>query len=343
MTMSNSHAAAAGIADGPGFPPLVCPDHREPLVRGADRLRCPRGHEFAIFRGIPRIIVSDGFYTDAFGIQWNQYKLTQLDSYTGTTISRDRLRRCLGETVWSALDSPTPIDILEAGCGAGRFTENLLAKQAAVVTSIDLSLAVEANQDTCPQSERHRILQCDITRLPFAPGSYDVVVCLGVIQHTPEPEATIRQLYAQVKPGGWLVIDHYRPSIAHYTKVGAFLIRPLLKRLSPAKGMAVTEHLTKFFFPAHKAVNRWPVLQMALSRISPLLTYYRTYPQLDDRLQYEWALLDTHDSLTDFHKKLRTPAQVRSTLSGLSADNIWVAIGGNGVEARCRKPEVVRA
>ena len=41
-------------------------------------------------------------------------------------------------------------------------------------------------------------------------------------------------------------------------------------------------------------------MQIALSRISPLLTYYHAYPELNDQLQYEWALLDTHDHLTDF-------------------------------------------
>jgi len=228
--------------------------------------------------------------------------------------------------------------VLETGCGAGRFTERLLEKPGAFVTSTDLSSAVRANQANCPQSDRHRVVQCDINALPFLPGSYDIVVCLGVIQHTPDPEGTIERLYAQVKRGGWFVMDHYRKSLAHYTKVGTTLLRPLLKRLSARRGMAATEKLTKVLFPLHRAVKSNRLAQILLSRFSPLLTYYHTYPQLDDRLQYEWALLDTHDSLTDFYKRLRSPAQIINTLSRLGARAIWVANGGNGIEARCQKP-----
>jgi len=38
--------------------------------------------------------------------------------------------------------------------------------------------------------------------------------------------------------------------------------------------------------------------------------------------------------LTDYYKHLRTPEQIRKTLEGLKAKNIWINIGGNGVEAR---------
>jgi hypothetical protein len=77
---------------------------------------------------------------------------------------------------------------------------------------------------------------------------------------------------------------------------------------------------------------------MLLSRISPLITYYSTYPMLSDELQYEWAKLDTHDSLTDYYKHLRTRGQIQRTLQDLGATDICVERGGNGVEARCRRP-----
>jgi hypothetical protein len=79
-------------------------------------------------------------------------------------------------------------------------------------------------------------------------------------------------------------------------------------------------------------------MQMMLSRFSPLLTYYHALPQLSDALQYEWAELDTHDSLTDYYKRLRSPRSITSTLRALAAEQIWVNRGGNGVEARCQKP-----
>lgn len=320
------------------WPALVCPTDRLPLDDRGDALVCASGHRYATRLGIPRIVASESGYADAFGAQWNKYRLTQLDSYTGVTISEERLRRCLGEVLWSRLDEAEPLTILETGCGAGRFTEVLLRKRAAYVASTDLSVAVEANQVNFPETDRHRIVQCDIWALPFAPASYDVVLCLGVIQHTPQPETTIAKLYEQLKPGGWLVIDHYTPSFSQYTKFTANLLRPILKRLAPERGTAATETLTKLFFPLHRAVRHVPLGQQILSRVSPLLTFYHAYPQLDHQLQYEWALLDTHDSLTDHYKHLRTGPQIHAVLVELGAGEIWVARGGNGIEARCRKP-----
>ena len=55
-------------------------------------------------------------------------------------------------------------------------------------------------------------------------------------------------------------------------------------------------------------------------------------------MQYEWAELDTHDSLTDYYKHLRSPRAIAATLAELHAGSVWVAKGGNGVEARCQKP-----
>ncbi len=323
----------------PAFPPLVCPlDHATLTPSGDDALACASGHRYAVRGEIPRLLRNETTYADAFGEQWKLYRITQLDSYTKTDISRERLRRCLGEALWRELHGTRRVEILECGCGAGRFTEVLMQLPAVGLTSTDLSSAVEPNKVNCPLTERHRIIQCDINQLPFQPAQYAIVICLGVIQHTRDSERTIEDLYAQVKPGGWLIIDHYRPSIAYYTKLSEWLLRPILKRVSPARGLAVTKALTRVFFPLHRAVRHFKPGQMVLSRVSPLLTYYHLFPQLSDRLQYEWAELDTHDSLTDYYKHLRTVASIRGTLQRLGSQDIWAAQGGNGVEARCRKP-----
>ena len=326
-------------ASNSSFPPIVCPIDHSSLQNVADgELRCSSGHRFGVRRDIPRLLGSENNYADAFGEQWIEYRVTQLDSYTRTDISKDRLRRCLGESLWKSLQGQGRVEILESGCGAGRFTEVLLQLPAASVTSTDLSSAVEPNKANCPLSERHRILQCDINQLPFQAEQYDIVVCLGVIQHTKDPERTMEDLYKQVKPGGWLVIDHYTQTLSYYTKLSEWLLRPILKRVSPSRGLSVTKALTKAFFPLHRAVKNAKPLQMLVSRFSPLLTYYHLFPQLNDRLQYEWAELDTHDSLTDYYKHLRSPRSVKSTLQALGSRNVWVQKGGNGVEARCQKP-----
>jgi SAM-dependent methyltransferase len=319
-----------------GWPGVVCPQDHEPLNAESDHLACARGHRWRIVSGIPRTVPGGGNYADAFGLQWNTYRRTQLDSYTGLPLSRDRARRCAGEACWSLLSRSRRTDVLEVGCGAGRFTEVLLAT-GAHVTSVDLSSAVEANQENFPQNDRHRILQANVLELPFREQQYDVVFCLGVIQHTPDPGQTIEKLYAQVKPGGWLVIDHYTRNLSWYTKT-APLFRMAMKRMPPEQAMRWSRGLVTVFFPLHRAARHSRVGHALVSRISPVLSYYHTLPLSDD-LQRQWALLDTHDSLTDWYKHFRSRDQIRSTLERLGATETWCEYGGNGVEARGRRPE----
>ena len=276
--------------------------------------------------------VPSGSYASLFGDQWKVYKKTQLDSYSGVPITETRLNRCLGPELQS-LQGKT---VLEAGCGAGRFTEVLLKKGATLV-SADLSDAVEVNQENFPQNDTHLVIQADINNMPFADESFDVVICLGVIQHTPDSDKTIEDLYKLVKKGGTLVIDHYTYTKSNYLRL-APLYRMRLKKMAAAQTIPYTEKLVNKYLPWHKRFANNKLMSMVLNRISPVITYYRAFPQLNDKQQEEWALLDTHDSLTDWHKNFRNKPQMQSLLSKLGAAEIWCEYGGNGVEARCKKP-----
>jgi SAM-dependent methyltransferase len=228
--------------------------------------------------------------------------------------------------------------VLECGCGAGRFTEILLAR-GADVTSIDLSSAVETNARLFPISDRHRVAQADILALPVSEQHFDVVLCIGVIQHTPSPERTMKELCRFVKPGGSLVIDHYARSWRRYTTT-APMVREVLKRLPAATSLRITVWLVGAFLPLHKRFAKKRLLNSLLSRISPIRCYYVEYPQLSDDLQREFALLDTHDSLTDWYKHLRSVRSIQHALAQLGLVNVWCAAGGNGIEARAQRPRV---
>jgi len=288
----------------------------------------------SVVGGIPRFVV-DGTYAESFGSQWRRFPRTQLDSYTGLPLSRDRIQRCMGDRLFESLAGK---DVLEAGCGAGRFTE-ILMDAGAYVTSVDLSSAVDANAVNFPVGDQHRIAQADIMDLPFHPGQFDVVVCLGVIQHTPNSEATIQRLYDQVKPAGWLVIDHYRREIGRWTSIQP-LYRAWLKRKPEPRQWEMVERMVDLFLPMHRQLRSIYPLWFILCRVSPLVTYYRSRPELPDPLQREFAILDTHDSLTDWHKHLRTREEIASALHGLDAEEIACWAGGNGIEGRCRKPSL---
>jgi hypothetical protein len=113
-----------------------------------------------------------------------------------------------------------------------------------------------------------------------------------------------------------------------------------MRRLPPEKGILWTEGLTNVFLPLHKKVRKFRFLQMMLSRVSPVLSYYQAFPQLGDKLQKEWAFLDTHDSLTCWYQRFRTSGQIARTLFQLGLTDIYCAAGGNGVEARGRRPSM---
>jgi len=326
------------------WPSYVDPKNGEKLIKTQlsnkkSYLKSKTGNFYPIVKGIPRIIKNFNNYTFAFGDQWKLWRKTQLDSYTGTNITRKRIYRCLGKSTLNRLkNSQVPIYVLEVGCGAGRFTEILLNFPLIRLTSIDLSSAVDANNLNFPQNKRHRIIQADIINCPFKPMQYDMVICLGVIQHTPNPEVTIQKLYQQLKPGGDLIIDHYTWDVSRVTKITSNILRPLIKRLSSKNRINCIKYLVNFFFPLHKLIKKIPILQKILSRISPILTYFHVYPELSDKLQKEWTLLDTHDSLTDWYKHLRTSKQIEKTLQNIKSKSIKVWLGGNGIEARCKRP-----
>jgi SAM-dependent methyltransferase len=313
-------------------PRWVCPAHGTPLTNTGVALQCQYGDIFPVRSGIPRFI-EGRTYADHFGVQWKTFARTQLDSFTGTHITRDRIRRVLGEALWQSLEG---LSVLECGCGAGRFTEILLDRGARV-TSVDLSTAVEANAETFPIDGAHRVAQADIMHLPFEPLSYDLVLCLGVIQHTPSPEQTIEALYRFVAPGGTLAIDHYAHSLRRYTTTN-LLFREWMKRLPTDRAMLATRRLVDVFLPIHKRFAHNRMMTSLLSRISPIRSYHTQYPELSDDMQREWSLLDTHDSLTDWYKHLRTRRQIRRALERLGLADIWCEYGGNGVEARGKRP-----
>lgn len=314
------------------WPAWHCPVHQTPLSDEGDNLVCIHGERFPRRDGIPRFVPKSN-YADAFGAQWRRYRLTQLDSYTKTPLSRDRARRCIGEALWTQLAGK---QVLECGCGAGRFTEVLLNQGAAVV-SLDLSDAVDANQENFPQNDTHCIAQADILQLPFAPQQFDVVFCLGVLQYTANPELALASLYSQVKPGGTLVVDIYTHRLSWYTKTSS-LLRHYLRRLPPDEGLKWTEWLVDTFLPLHKIARHFYPAQVVISRFSPVFSYYHAYPNFSDDLQREWALLDTHNALTGWYRHERTQKQFAQLLQQLGLQDMWCAYGGNGVEGRGKRP-----
>lgn len=313
---------------------VVCLEHGSRFSQANNNaLICENLCRIPIIRGIPRFVSEDN-YAAGFGLQWNQFAKTQLDSHTHTTISRDRLTHALG----GKLDVLADKSVLEVGCGAGRFTEVMLAA-GAQVTACDLSLAVEANYANCGAASNYFVCQADVRKLPVKPNSFDFVICLGVVQHTPSPEETIAALARCVKPEGMLVLDHYGPD--YPVTFSRRWLRSLLLRLPPARAKSLALALARALLPLHKLGwsqkrGRWR-LRKQLQKFSPLVDYYDAYPQLGEKILAEWSLLDTHDTLTDYYKHLRSVEEIENCLAACGLVDLEVEYAGNGVEARARK------
>jgi len=313
-----------------------------PTAEDSAALACGKGCRVPVERGIPRFTASES-YAAGFGLQWTAHPRTQLDSATGTRISRDRLSRCLG-----GLDAVAGRSVLEVGCGAGRFTEVLLDAGARVV-ACDLSRAVEANHANFRGRAGYFVCQADLMRLPVAPESFDVVVALGVLQHVPRPEAAIAALVAALRPGGRIALDHYAvpPGAGRAWRIAAALsprglLRHVLLRLPPRPAQAAAAGLTRGLLPIHRALwRRGPVVDRVrrlFRHVSPVVDHYDRLPELSREQLAEWAVLDTHDALTDRYKHLRTADEVRAMMATAGLVESEVAYAGNGVEARARKP-----
>jgi SAM-dependent methyltransferase len=294
------------------------------------------GTRYPIVNGIPRFVAQDN-YAQAFGKQWNRFPKTQLDSHTGLRLSEDRLARCMR----GCLPGVRGKLVLEAGSGAGRFTEILL-KHGAVVHSFDYSNAVEANAENNGHHPDLTLVQADIRHIPFPKATYDYVVCLGVLQHTPDPEESIRCLWEMIKPGGAIVIDHYRWKLRNYMPpplgVAGLVYRWIILRLPAGKQLPVVKRIFDFWFPVIWLFRGSRAAQFLLSRLTPIVMYYPHFGLHDRNMYYEWMLLDTHDAMTDTYKHRRTAKQIRNLLEAMGGKDVAATHGGNGVEAFCRKP-----
>jgi hypothetical protein len=158
------------------------------------------------------------------------------------------------------------------------------------------------------------------------------------LQHTKNPNQALKALYEQVKPGGWLIVDHYIFSWSYATQVSKIFFRFFLKRIDPKKAFIATNYLVDVFLPLHRVGRRSRVWQAIMRRVTPVVSYYNDFPNLSDELQEEWARLDTFDNLTDYYKRLTTVKQFNKSMDRLGAKNVQSWRGGTGVESRGMKP-----
>lgn len=301
-------------------------------IRDGDLAVDGGGSRVTVRSFIPRF-AGESSYADSFGEQWNRYRRTQLDSRNGTTLTRDRFRSGTG---WEEEDLRGN-RILEAGCGAGRFTEIMLGAGAEVY-AVDMSAAVDACLGNNGPHPRLHVVQADLFALPFEGGFFDKVFCYGVLQHTPDPKKAFLALTRFVKPGGEIAVDVYRrtPWITRWT--AKYWYRPITRRMPRDLLRRIVEWYVPRWIPIDNFLQRVPVLKRAVPAIIPCWNYTGILP-LDEKQIREWAVLDTFDALSPRYDNPQTIKDVASWFEEAGLADIRVRPGGNGILGNGRKSE----
>jgi SAM-dependent methyltransferase len=289
------------------------------------------GRIFPIVRSIARFVPTED-YAHSFGYQWNYFDKTQLDSYMGNDLSRERF---FATTQW-----PQKMEedvILEAGCGMGRFTQIALETGADVV-SFDLSTAVEANLRNNGDSPRVQIVQASIYEIPLKKESFDKLFCMGVLQHCPDVRAAFMSLVPFLKPGGEIVIDCYQKHTGPFPPL-KYWARPFLTWMGP-KG--VHRFLSMVIPPAFylkKVLYKIPVIGKAIGNLIPIGPVSHA-PRLifTDEVLIQVKILSALDMFSPVHDHPQTLETVRQWFTEAGLVDVHVGTGFNGINARGKKP-----
>lgn len=121
--------------------------------------------------------------------------------------SRDVLRR--RRLIHEALAIQPGERVLDVGCGPGFFAAELAGATGGdgVVVGIDASpqmLAVAARR--CETLPNVSFRQSDATRLPVDDGSFDVALCVQVLEYVPDVPAALAELNRALRPGGRVLV-----------------------------------------------------------------------------------------------------------------------------------------
>jgi SAM-dependent methyltransferase len=254
-------------------------------------------------------------YCKNFGDQWNRFRELQIDSLSGQTESRDRF---YSETGWKKEDLKGKL-LLDAGCGAGRFTEIALEAGAKVV-AIDISDAIYACAQTVDRfpGENHLLLKASLLDLPFRPGVFDGIYSLGVLQHTPDPLGGIRHLTTFLKPGGSLATWIYEAG-GLYTRFSPVLARVWFRRLgvpswSEEKKLAFAKFVVALGFPVGWVMS-W--FGRTGQRLSIFLPYAARHQRGRGSLRRQWqySVMDTFDWYGPMYDDWQRDPDVRKAMT----------------------------
>ncbi|MGV3681289.1 MAG: bifunctional 2-polyprenyl-6-hydroxyphenol methylase/3-demethylubiquinol 3-O-methyltransferase UbiG [Acidovorax sp.] len=125
--------------------------------------------------------------------------------------------------------------VLDVGCGGGILADSM-ARKGADVTGIDLaSKALRVAQLHALEAGTKGVQYREISVEALAaeqPASFDVVTCMEMLEHVPDPASVVKACSALVKPGGWVFFStiHRNAKAFMLAIVGAEYVLNMLPR-----------------------------------------------------------------------------------------------------------------
>ena len=142
--------------------------------------------------------------------------------------------------------------VLDVGCGGGILAD-AMARKGAQVTGIDLSTkALRVAQLHALEAQTPDIEYREVSVETLAqeqPGSFDMVTCMEMLEHVPDPDSVVRACAALVKPGGWVFFSTINRNLKSFlfAIVGAEYVLNMLPR--------GTHEYAKFIRPSELAAS----------------------------------------------------------------------------------------
>jgi SAM-dependent methyltransferase len=123
--------------------------------------------------------------------------------------------------VLDVIGEVTGMRVLDAGCGPGLYSEELLARGADLVAVDGSTAMVElARSRLGPQAQ---VVQADLGKaLPFEKAAFDLIVCALVIHHLDDREACLREFFRVLRRGGHVVLSTQHPTTDWLRKGGSY-------------------------------------------------------------------------------------------------------------------------
>jgi 2-polyprenyl-6-hydroxyphenyl methylase/3-demethylubiquinone-9 3-methyltransferase len=140
--------------------------------------------------------------------------------------------------------------VLDVGCGGGILTD-AMARKGATVLGVDLAgKSLKVAQLHALEAQTPNVSYREISAEDLAleqPASFDIVTCMEMLEHVPDPQSIVAACASLVKPGGWVFFSTISRNARAYLHaiVGAEYILGLLPR--------GTHEYAKFITPSELA------------------------------------------------------------------------------------------